>query len=104
MAKFFKVLTNPLSSVILFPMFDDIKKIQELKRFQDECKQERETVQKKGISVTVNGNMEIENITLNPALEQREAEEALRQCINEANKGIQKRIAKMMMSSGLGGF
>lgn len=85
-------------------MFDQLKKIQELKRLQDSFKQEKETVQKRGISVTVNGNMEVENITLNPALDQREAEEALRQCVNEASKNIQKRIAKAMMSSGLGGF
>jgi DNA-binding protein YbaB len=85
-------------------MFDQLKKIQELKRLQESFKQEKETVQKRGISVTVNGNMEVENITLNPALEQREAEETLRQCVNEASKNIQKRIAKVMMSSGLGGF
>jgi len=85
-------------------MFDDIKKMQELKRLQDSFKQERETVQKRGISVTVNGTMEVERITLNPALEAREAEVALVQCINEANKNIQKRIAKLMMGSGLGGF
>lgn len=87
--------------IYTFPMFDDIKKIQELKRMQDSMKQERETVQKKGISVTVNGNMEIENISLSPTLEQRETEEALRQCINEAMKSIQKKMAKMMSSSGL---
>jgi DNA-binding protein YbaB len=85
-------------------MFDNIKKIQELKRMQDSFKQEHETVQKKGITVTVNGNMEVEAIALNPALDQREAEEALKQCINEATKSIQKRLAKMMMSSGLGGL
>jgi len=90
--------------IILSFMFDDIKKIQELKRMQDSFKQERETVQKRGISVTINGNMEVETITLNPALETREAEEALRQCINEASKNIQKRLAKIMMSSGMGGF
>ena len=71
---------------------------------QDAMKQERETAQKRGISVTVNGNMEIETISLNPALEQREAEEAIRQCVNDAMKSIQKRMAKMMMSAGLGGF
>ena len=71
---------------------------------QDSMKLEKETVQKRGISVTLNGNMEIENITLSPTLEQRETEEALKQCINEAMKNIQKRMAKMMMSSGLGGF
>jgi DNA-binding protein YbaB len=85
-------------------MFDDIKKIQELKRLQDSFKQERETVQKHGISVTVNGTMEVEHITLNPALDQREAEATLAQCINEANKNLQKRLAKAMMGSGIGGF
>lgn len=85
-------------------MFDDIKKIQELKRMQDSMKQERETVQKKGIAVTVNGNMEIESVSLNPTLEQHETEIVLKECINDAMKTIQKRMAKMMMASGLGGF
>jgi DNA-binding protein YbaB len=85
-------------------MFDNIKKIQELKRMQDSFKQEHETVQKRGISVTMNGNMEVVSITLNPALDQHETEEVLRQCINEASKSIQKRLAKAMMSSGFGGF
>lgn len=80
-------------------MFDDIKKIQELKRIQDSFKQEHETVEKRGISVTVNGNMQVESITLNPALELREAEEILKQCVNDASKNIQTRLAKAMMSS-----
>lgn len=85
-------------------MFDDIKKIQELKRLQDSFKQENETVQKRGITVTVNGGMEVLRIDLNPALDQRETEETLRQCINEAMKNIQKRLAKTMMASRMGGF
>ena len=84
-------------SIILSPMFDDIKKIQELKRMQDSMKLEKETAQKRGITVTVNGNMEIENITLNPALEQRETETALKECINDAMKAIQKRMAKVLI-------
>ncbi len=85
-------------------MFDQLKKIQELKKLQVSMKQERETVQKKGITVTVNGTLEIERISLNPALEQSEAEVALAQCINEAQKNIQKRLAKDMLASGFGGF
>ena len=81
-------------------MFDNLKKMQELKKMQDGFKQERETVQKRGVSVTVNGNMEVMNITLNPTLTQREMEEVTKQCINEANKNIQKRLAKVMMASG----
>ncbi len=60
---------------------------------QDQMKQERETAETKGITVTVNGGMESVQIILNPAL---------RQCINDAMQSIQKRIAKMMMASGMG--
>ncbi len=85
-------------------MLDNIKKMQEMKRMHDTFKQELETIQKKGITVTMNGAMEVVRIDLNPTLEQRVTEETLRQCINEANVNIQKRLAKMMMSSGFGGF
>ena len=81
-------------------MFDQLKKIQELKKMQDSFKQEHETVQKKGLSVTINGTMEIEKIILNPTLSQNETEEELKQCINEAMRNIQKRLAKSMMQSG----
>jgi|YelNatPaOPRAMG01_1025707.scaffolds.fasta_scaffold233900_1 DNA-binding protein YbaB len=81
-------------------MFDQLKKIQELKNLQDSFKQEKETIQKKGISVTINGTMEVERIILNPTLAQNETEEILRQCINEANHNIQKKLAKSMMGSG----
>jgi DNA-binding protein YbaB len=81
-------------------MFDQLKKIQELKNLQDSFKQEKETIQKKGISVTINGTMEVERIILNPTLTQNETEEILRQCINEANHNIQKKLAKSMMGSG----
>ena len=85
-------------------MFDNLKKVQELKRMQDALKQERETVQKKGISVTVNGGLEVERIMLNPALTQDETAETIRQCVNEANKNMQKRLAKMMSSFDFGGL
>jgi len=85
-------------------MLDNIKKIQEMKRMHDAFKQEIETVQKNGITVTMNGAMEVVRIDLNPALEQQVTEETLRRCINEANVNIQKRLAEIMMSSGFGGF
>jgi DNA-binding protein YbaB len=85
-------------------MFDELKKVQELKRMQGIFKQERETVEKRGVSVTVNGAMELESVTLNPLLDRSETELGLVQCVNEATRNIQKRLAKIMMSSGLGGF
>ena len=81
-------------------MFDQLKQIQELKRLQDSMKQERETVQKKGITVIVNGALEVERIILNPALGQAEQERVLADCINAAQRTIQKRMAKTMMGAG----
>lgn len=82
-------------------MFDQLKQMQEMRKIQNEMKQEHETVQKKGITVTVNGALEVERITLNPSLSQAETEHALVNCINDANKSIQKRMAKTMMGSGM---
>ncbi len=57
-------------------------------------------MQKKGVTVTVNGALEVERITLNPALDQTEQENVLADCINEANRAVQKRMAKTMMGAG----
>jgi DNA-binding protein YbaB len=82
-------------------MLDQIKKIQELKRLQDSFKKEKEVVEKEGTSVEMNGNFEVLNINLNLDLDKNRQEEILRNCLNEARENIQKRLAKMMMSSGI---
>jgi DNA-binding protein YbaB len=51
----------------------------------------------------MNGGMEVESITLNPALDTSEAAVVLKECINDATKNIQKRLAKTMMAE-MGGF
>lgn len=83
-------------------MFDQFKKIQELKKLQDSFKKEREIIEKEGILVEMNGNFEVENIKLNPELSKDRQEEVLKKCLNEARENIQKRLAKMMMNSGIG--
>jgi DNA-binding protein YbaB len=83
-------------------MFDQLKKLQELKKMQDSFKEEKLTVEKKGVSVTINGNFEAEEIKLNKDLSIEEQQEVLKQCLNEAKDSIQKSLAKKMMSSGLG--
>jgi DNA-binding protein YbaB len=83
-------------------MFDQIKKIAELKKIQDSFKKERTTVEKRGISVTINGNFEVEEIKLNSDLSLDEQQDVLKQCLNEARETIQKTLAKIMMSSGIG--
>jgi len=82
-------------------MLDQIKKIAELKKLQDSFKRERETVEKRGVSVVINGNFEVEEIKINPELSQEDQQNVLKQCLNEARENIQKKLAKTMMSSGI---
>jgi DNA-binding protein YbaB len=85
-------------------MFDQFKKLAELKKMQDAFKKEKETVEKNGISATLNGNFEVEDIKINPELSADEQQKILKECLNEAREKIQKKLAKSLMGSGLGGF
>ena len=82
-------------------MLDQIKKIQELKRLQDSFKKEKMTVEKKGVSATINGNFEVEEIKLNSELSLEDQQEILKNCLNEAREEIQKKLAKIMVGSGI---
>jgi len=83
-------------------VFDQFKKMAELKKLQDSFKKEKEVVERDGILVEINGNFEVENIKLNPELSIDKQQEVLRRCLNEARENIQKRLAKVMMASGIG--
>ena len=79
-----------------------LKKIAELKKLQDSFKKEKITVEKRGVVVEMNGNFEVESIKLSPELSLDDQQEVLRQCLNEAREGVQKKMAQIMMSSGIG--
>lgn len=83
-------------------MFDKIKKLQEFKKIQDSFKNEKLTVEKRGVLVTINGNFEVEEIKLNPELNLEEHQDTLKECLNEAREDIQKKLAKILMDSGVG--
>ena len=83
-------------------MFDKLKQIAQLKKLQDDFKKERLTFSDKGVSVTINGNFEVEEIKLNPALSIEEQQKTLQYCLNKVREDIQKTLAQKMMSSGMG--
>ncbi len=85
-------------------MFDQIKKLNELRKLQDSFKKEQEIVQIDGTTVTMNGNFEVEQIRLNPELSIPDQEKAIVSCLNIARENIQKKLAKTLMSSGLSGM
>ena len=82
-------------------MFDQFKKIAELKKLQDSFKKEKLTVEKGGVAVTMNGNFEVEDLKLNSELSIEDQQETLKKCLNEVREEIQKKLAKVMMSSGI---
>ena len=83
-------------------VFDQLKKIAELKKLQGTLKNEKMTVERDGVSVEMNGNFEVENVKLNPELSIDKQQEVLKRCLNEVREGIQKKMAQVMMSSGIG--
>lgn len=83
-------------------MFDNLKKIAELKKMQDSFKKEKESVEISGVFVSVNGNLDIEEVRLNPDLGIEDQQNIVKQCFNEAKEKIQKKLAKNLMGSGFG--
>ena len=81
-------------------MFDNLKKMAELKKMQDSFKKETVAVEKNGIKVVMNGNFEVQEISLNASLSKEEQERNLISCLNQAKDDIQKTLAKNLMSSG----
>lgn len=83
-------------------MFQKLKQLKKLKDIQRSLGKEKMDVEKDGVKVTINGNIEIENIQLNPELDVSRQERVLRDCINDAVKKIQFVVAQKM--SELGSF
>lgn len=79
-------------------MFDKLKQLNELKKIKDELEKQRKTIEKDGITVTVNGRMEIEELKLNPQIEVTKQESIIKECFNQAVKEIQKEAAQKMFN------
>lgn len=82
-------------------VFDQFKKIAELKKLQDNLKKEKITVERQGVIVEMNGNLEIESIKLNPDLNLEQQQGAIKQCLNDAKNEMQKKMAQSLMNSGI---
>ena len=82
-------------------MFDKLKQLAQLKKMQDEFKREKMTVEKQGVSVTMNGSFEVLELKLNPELSIEDQQRALKDALNEARESIQKNLAQKMMGMNL---
>ena len=79
-------------------MFDKLKQINELRKIKDALEKERKTIEKDGVSVTVNGKMEMEDLKLNPEMDIKSQEIIIKECFNQAMKEIQKEAAQKMFN------
>ncbi len=83
-------------------MFDKIGQIKKMREIQSALKEERVEVEKEGVKLIINGNIEVEEIFINSSLSKEEQERVLVLCFNEAIKKIQMIAAQKM--SQMGGF
>lgn len=87
-------------------MFNKLKQFKDLrsqaKTMQNALAQENITEEKNGVKITLNGNMEITELVLNPNLSTDEQSRAIKSCFNDALKKTQRLMAKKMQE--MGGF
>lgn len=77
-------------------MFDKIKKLKKIKDLQNSLKKERVEKENNGIKVIINGQLQIQDIKLNPDLDSKKQQEALKNLINSAMQEMQMKAAKKM--------
>ncbi|NCO79951.1 hypothetical protein CO116_03235 [Candidatus Falkowbacteria bacterium CG_4_9_14_3_um_filter_38_19] len=90
-------------------MFNKLKQFKDLrhqaKTLQNALADETITVEKGGIKVVINGNLEITQININENLAKDSLEGLLTDCLNEAIKKTQRLMAqKVREMGGISGF
>jgi len=86
-------------------MFEKLKQIKDLrsqaKQMQNVLGQEVVTVDKDGITLTMNGNQEVLSLKLNPEIDHEKTAKILINLFNDAFKEIQKKIAAKMRDGSI---
>ncbi len=87
-------------------MFNKLKQFKDLrsqaKTMQNALADESITIDKKGVKLTMNGNLEITSIEINNDIAKNSIENAVKNNVNEAIKKVQKIMATKMQE--MGGF
>ena len=85
-------------------MFNKLKQFKDLrsqaKTMQNALSQESVTEEKNGVKITLNGNMEIVDLQLNPELSIDEQTRNVKACFNDVLKKVQRLMAKKMQEMG----
>ena len=85
-------------------MFSKLKQFKDLrhqaKQMQNALSGESTTVEKNGISITMNGNLEITSINIKEDLSKELMETTIKNLVNDVIKKTQKIMAKKMQEMG----
>jgi len=81
-------------------MFDKLKQLKNLKDIQKNIKSQKIDLEHRGVRVTMTGEFKVEDIKLNPDLDIKSQEVAVREALNLAKDKIQASLADMFS----GGF
>lgn len=85
-------------------MFEKLKQIKDLrsqaKTMQSALSGESVTVERSGVTITINGNLEITALKIDENINPHEASSAIKDALNEAIKKVQKIIAQKMQEMG----
>jgi len=77
-------------------MFGKLKKPKQLNQLAQILSQQEIKIEKQGIRIVMDGRMEIKQINLNPKLSQKQQEQILKDCLNQAIKEAQLITAKVV--------
>ncbi len=87
-------------------MFNKLKQFRDLrsqaKILQNTLAQETINLEKNGVKISLNGNMEITALSINPELSKETLEKTLTDCFNDGIKKTQRLMAEKMQSMGKG--
>jgi DNA-binding protein YbaB len=87
-------------------MFNKLKQFKDLrnqaKTMQNALSQESVTLDKNGVTLTINGNLEITNLSINSELPKDKLESIMKELFNDGVKKVQKIMARKMQE--MGGF
>ncbi len=77
-------------------MFDNLKKMNELRKMQSEIKKQEVTGEDNGVSITITGEFQIRNINLNSDLSISDQENAIMKAYDNARSEMQKKLMSSM--------
>lgn len=87
-------------------MFNKLKQFKDLKSqakiMQDALATEKVSEEKGGVTITMNGNMEVLSVTLESGMTKEAVESGVKNCMNDTIKKAQRLMAKKLQD--MGGF